>query len=282
MISRIARLCAIAALSPALAVAAPLTANELPQSLLAACESRAAALSRAEAPIVAAARDLIAMGVFREADFDGVGIGFCGLKAAGGPAATANCANDSILADEGFASDDQRLPLVAVLAHEMRHHQQHQERKAAGGEGYCESAAYAAEKPELEAEADAFGDAVAALFFVGRDVEIVNDCKVDIALYVEADEALAPAGPARFTAVAALSRESLALKALSGEVRFYAQSQPRDGVRYVWRGPNRTDLRFIGGKPYALKRATLQASSPTEGPFRLRLSCPGATVAPKR
>lgn len=277
MIPRFARLCAIAALSPALAAAAPLTANELPQSLLAACEAGAEGFSRYAPPIAAAARDLVAMGVFKEPDFDGVRIGFCALRAAGGPAASANCAEDAILLDEGYAADDQLLPLIAILAHEMRHHQQHQERKAREGKAYCASAAYAAEKPALEREADVFGDAVATLFFVGRNVEIVNDCDVGVAVYVEADEALAPAGPARLADVAAAARKRLALKALSGEVRFYAQSLPRDGVRYVWRGPDRADLRFIGGKPYALRRANLRAAAPTEGPFRLRLSCPPKT-----
>jgi hypothetical protein len=172
---------------------------------------------------------------------------------------------------QGYAAGDKRLALVAALAHEMQHHRQHKERKAAHGPGYCASPAYAAEKPQLEEEADSFGDAVAALFFVGRDVEVVNECAAPAAVYVEADEALTAPGAPAFTDVAALSRARLALKAVSGRVRYYAETAPEGGVRSVWRGADKADLRFIAGRPYALRRARLPAAAPTQGPFRLRL-----------
>lgn len=264
---------ALACLSPSMA-AEPLTANLLPPRLLADCESAAEPFSRYAPVIAAAAGDLDDLGVFALSEFAGVRAGFCALQAAGGPVATASCADGIILLDEKYARAGEALTLRATLAHEMAHHFQHREKRAAFGAGYCDSPRYAADKPALEAEADAFGDAVAELFVLGRPVEIVNACAAPVLVYLEAADPVAVRGhePA-FLRVDAGAAAPAPERALSGAIRYYAKTAPGAAPAFVWRDAAGPHARFVEGRSVRLKEAQLAAAGRETGAFRLRLTC---------
>ncbi len=256
------------------ASAEPLTADLLPAGLLAECDARAEPRGRYAAPIAAAARALADIGAVADTAFDDARIGFCGLRAAGGPVAAAACDTGVILLDEKYAGEGERLVLLATLAHEMKHHLQHRDAKARYGEGYCDSARYAADKPALEAEADVFGDAVAELFVRGRAVEIVNACDSPILIYLEADDPVAIRGAApAFQRVAPKSSAVASERALSGIVRFHARTAPKVRPAYVWQDRTSAQSRFVEGRHIRLNEMRLVAASRENGPFRLRLTC---------
>lgn len=264
---------AAAALNP-VALADPLAADRMPFGLLDACEAQAEPFSRYAPAIAAAVRALTEIGVFKAEEFAGVRIGFCGLRRAGGPVATASCPDGIILLDEKYAGADQAFVLKATLAHEMTHHLQHQERTARYGHGYCASARYSADKPALEKAADAFGDNVAALFTLGRPVEIFNACDDPVSIYFEADDpvAIRGDGPA-FQRVPARTSATAAERALSGSVRIFARTEPVSGPAYVWQDKASAQTRFVEGRLIRLKTLRLAAADRVESPFRLRLSC---------
>ncbi len=143
---------------PLAAKAEALPADELPQTMLTACDDQAKAVGEFAGPIAAAADDLIAAGIFHREQFIGVRIGFCDLRKANGPVATTSCLDDVILLDAKYKVPSQALARNATLAHEMKHVLQHRENRAAFGAGYCLSDAYEIDKPAMEIEADAFGD----------------------------------------------------------------------------------------------------------------------------
>lgn len=279
MISRrvVARLFAAAMLAAPAARAEPLTADQLPPSLLADCDARAAAFGAYDAPIAKSVAALVAMGVFSTEEFAGVRIGFCPLRAAGGPVAAASCAEDVILLDEKYSAKKETLVLNATLAHEMHHRFQHQAGRRRHGAGFCDGADYAAGKAQMETEADAFGDAVGELFFLGRPVEIVNDCNAPVAVYLEADEPAAEReGEIAFETVAARSRGVLRERAYSSRFFYYAETRGEGGVKEVFKSPASPQRRFIGGRQIRLREARLEAAGRSAGPFRLRLSCAAA------
>ena len=262
----------LAPLSPA--AANPMPSSEIAQDVLAACEARAEPFGGDDRTINEAAMALIDMGVFNATDFSDVKIGFCGLRAARGPVATTSCASDTILLDAGYAVDDEKLALKATLAHEMQHYFQHREQKAKFGDGYCESARYQADKAWMEAEADAFGDDVAALFFLGRATEITNDCPVPARVYLEADMPRAARDEfPGFVEVAANATAAAPERALSKFFRLYAEATPDEGRKRVWGGSAMSDKRAIDGKIYGLTPVALEAPSRSTGPFQLTLSC---------
>ncbi|GEM_PF-2803118 len=271
---------ALAAICPA--NAEPVSSDALPQEILDVCDARAMPFGGYEPAIAAAAADLIAMGVFTSEEFSNVKIGFCGLRDAQGPAATASCARDSILLDIGYAAKDQNLVRNATLAHEMKHYLQHSERKAEFGQDYCSSDQYAADKTWMEEEADAFGDDVAALFFTGRMVEIKNECPVAASVYLEADRPMPAIGDsASFIEVAPHATVVLDGRATSNLFRIYAETTPSHGQKRIWGGAGASDTRVIDGKVYGLKRITLSSASRSAGPFEMRLSCQPDEAAPE-
>lgn len=265
---------AAAIVSAAPANAAPLTADRLPPALLADCEARALPFGRYAPAISASARALIDIGAFAAEEFQSARIGFCELQRVGGPVATASCPDGVILLDEKYAGAGQAFVLQATLAHEMTHHLQHQERTTRYGPGYCASARYSADKPALEKEADAFGDKVAALFTLGRPVEIFNACDDPVSIYFEADDPVAVrgAGPA-FQRVPARASSIAAERALSRSVRIFARTDPASGPAYVWQDEASAQTRFVEGRLIRLKTFRLSAPDRVESPFRLRLSC---------
>lgn len=257
------------------AAAEPLTAGELPRALLAECDARAEPFARYAPPIAEAAAALVRLGVFREREFQDAKIGFCDLKRARGPLAATSCEEGLILLDAQYADEGQALPLRVTLAHEMKHHLQHTEKRAQLGVGYCASAQYGADKPALEAAADAFGDKVAGLLVLGRAIEIANACDAPVSIYLEADEpAAARDGAASFQRAPARAAVISPERALSGKIRFYAKSAPKDGLFHVWRDSAGSHSRIVEGRPVRLKAMTLTAAGREEGPFRLRLTCP--------
>lgn len=260
------------------AAAEPLTADLLPPGFLDACEAAAPVFERYAAPVAAAARALADIGVFRADELADVRIGFCALQAAGGPVATASCSDGVILLDEKYAHASEGLTLRATLAHEMTHHFQHREKRAAFGPAYCESARYAADKPALEAAADAVGDAVAEMFVLGRSVEVANACATPVLVYLEAADPVAVRGatPAFFRiepGAAATAPEG----ALSGAVRYYARTTPGAAPAYVWQDKTGPHARFVEGRNVRLKEMRLKAAGRETGPFPLRLTCAGVT-----
>ncbi len=280
VVARAASVFAVLALSTAAAAepptAEPLTADRLPQRLLADCDARAEPFGQYAPPIAAAARALTDLGVFTPREFSGARIGFCELQRAGGPVAAAACGDGVILLDEKYAADDQALPLRATLAHEMKHHLQHRDRRTRHGAAYCTSALYTEEKAALEAEADAFGDTVAELLALGRAVEIVNACGDPVSIYLEADDPVAVRGAgAAFQRVPAQGMALLQERALSGQVRFYARTTPQSGKAQVWEATTSAQSRFVEGQPVRLKSIRLAVSDRLDSPFRLRLSCRG-------
>ncbi len=254
--------------------AAPAPSEAMPQHILDACDERASPFGHYDRAIAHAADDLIAMGVFSEEEFHGVKIGFCGLRAAGGPVATISCARDIILLDSGYAARDQELVRNATLAHEMKHYLQHGEQKSKFGANYCSNDQYVTDKMWMEEEADAFSDDVGELFFTGRGVEIRNECPVAVSVYLEAERPITASDTApEFTHVGPRSTLALPAFAASKFVSFYAQTTLSDGEKQIWGGPSMPDRRFIDGKAYGLKRTSLSNASRSSGPFQLSLSC---------
>ncbi|MBI1393562.1 MAG: hypothetical protein GC152_12540 [Alphaproteobacteria bacterium] len=256
------------------ALAEALPADALAPAFLAECDARAAASGAYDPEIAGAVLALTNLGVFDRDAFEGVKIGFCPLRVAGGPVATTSCADDVILLDVKYADPAQRLVLNATLAHEMTHYLQHQEGKAASGDGYCASAAYAADKAWMEREADAFGDAVGELFVIGRAVEVRNDCATAVSVYVEAAAPMAGSDQAiGFLTVAPGMSAHWPERSTSRLHQFYAETAENSGEARAWRGADGGRRRFIGGQTIQLREISLPAAAPADGPFRLTLSC---------
>jgi ribosomal protein L35 len=190
--------------------------------------------------------------------------------------AATSCEHGIILLDEKYAAAGQTLNLRATLAHELTHHRQHQERKARFGESYCASPRYEADKPRFEADADAVGDKVAALFLRGRGVEIVNACDAVVSIYLEADNPVAVRGAeAAFQRIPARSAALSPERALSGRFRFHARTAPDAGKIHVWENKTSAETRIIEGRTARLRSIRLSAPDRLDAPFRLRLACPG-------
>ena len=256
------------------AAAEPTPADRLPASLLAECDARTKAPGHYDPPTAAAVRALIEMGVFSSIEFRDARIGFCELQRAGGPVAASSCEDGVILLDSKYADADRALVLNATLAHEMLHHLQHRERKARYGDAYCQSARYRTDKPSLEAAADKFGDEVAALFALGRRVEIVNRCDEPVSIYLEAIDPVAIRGTqAAFQNIPALARAMSPERAASGRFRFYAQTTPKAGAARIWQDRASAHSRIVEGLPVRPRETRLAASDRLKSPFRLTLTC---------
>ena len=251
-----------------------ISSDEMPQQVLDECDDRANAFGAYDRIIQAATNDLVAIGVFADDEFRGVKVGFCELHRFRGPVATTSCAHDAILLDDKHMSRDQRLLLRANLGHEMKHYFQHQEQKGRLGESYCYGDQYTADKIWMEAEADRFGDEVAALFFVGRPIEIYNSCAVSISVYLEGDALISDNRTQHdFFEVPPRSTVKAPAASMSKFIWFYAESDFYDGQRWVWSDPSRAQKRLIDGKAFGLKRYRLSNLSRTTGPFLMSLSC---------
>ena len=258
--------------------AEPIPADQLPASLLTACEARSKRFGRYDKPVAEAVDGLIELGVFEQSDFRDVKVGFCELREAQGPVATTACANDIILLDAKYTAKDQALTLKATLAHEMKHVLQHRRLKAQYGDAHCNTDQYRADKDWMEIEADAFGDAVAALFVIGRPVEVVNKCPVPIYIYLEADEPMTTgAAVPTFLDAAPNATTPSTERSASNRFKFYAETRAENGTetgeKRVWRGATRAHLRYIEGGAYPLKRVVLTNPIRSSGPFRMTLSC---------
>ena len=250
-------------------------ADALPAALLARCDAGAAPFQAYAPAISASAAALLDMGIFSREEFNGVRVGFCPLVAAGGPVAAAACASDIILLDDKYAQADQSFVLNATLAHEMKHVLQHRARRARYGEAYCSSARYAAERPRLEIEADAFGDATSMLFSQGRPIEITNACAAPLAIYVEpVDPAATVEAPPAFAIIPPQARATAPARALSSRALVYARTRPAAGPAHVFERQSSPNLRFIDGRAYRLREMRLANAGRASGPFQLRLSCP--------
>lgn len=258
------------------ASSAPLPANRLPEAFLAACEAAAPSYGGYERAIAEGAAALIAIGALSGDDFAAARIGFCPLRAEGGPFGVTACGEDVILLDDKYRKGKDALVLSATLAHEMKHVLQHRGRRAARGRAWCDSADYASERDALEAEADAFGDGAAALVALGRPVEIASACDRPLTVYVEAEDAVAVAGaeplflsiPARGAAIAADRARS------PGALYFAESAPPAPGAGA--RGGGQT--RIVEGRLIRLRPARLAAPPRLDGRFRLTLSCAGEAV----
>lgn len=251
-----------------------LPADEMPQHILEACDARAMPFGAYDQEIAASVEALTDMGVFTTAEFSDVKIGFCDLRTADGPAATTSCTRDIILLDSGYAKGDQSLVRNATLAHEMKHVLQHHAQIETYGESYCSSAQYRADKKWMEAEADAFGDGVAKLFFEGRFVEIRNECANAASVYLEADNPIAASDdPPAFMDIPAHSAMRAQERAASKFFKLYAETKSAPAEKQRWGGPAMAYKRFIGGISYGLQQVTLSNSERSTGPFYLTLAC---------
>jgi hypothetical protein len=264
------------AASPAIAADAPaaIASDQVPAEILRTCEAKAQAFGAYDVAVAGAIADLDALGVFAPEDFSAVRIGLCPLRAHGGPVATTACARDIILLDEKYAGADARPLLRATLAHEMQHVRQHRDRRVRRGAAWCDSDAYRPERAALEAEAAAFGDAVAALFYVGRPIEVRNACTVAVGVFLEGEGVAAGRAGARLFDAAAGATVQAPSAATSRHVRYYARSAAADGRRWVWGDAQGPDRRFIDGRTVGLRRLTLPAPRDAAAPFRLVLRCP--------
>ncbi|MEM9616828.1 MAG: hypothetical protein AAF936_02615 [Pseudomonadota bacterium] len=247
----------------------------MPQRILEVCDARAMPFGAYDQKIAASVEALTDMGVFNEAEFYDVKVGFCDLRSADGPAATTSCARDIILLDSGYARAGQSLVRNATLAHEMKHVFQHRAQKAAYGDDYCDSDQYVSDKTWLEKEADAFGDGVAKLFFTGRAVEIRNECANAVSVYLEADNPIAASDdPPAFIDIPAHSAMRGREKAASKFFKLYAETKSASVNKQRWGGPKMAYKRLIGDKSYGLQQVTLSNSERSAGPFYLTLACP--------
>ena len=264
---------ALSALAASPVAAKRLPSEKLPQAYLEACDDRAAPFGAYDRSIAAAVEDLTDIGVFEEAEFHDVKIGFCDLRKVRGPAGTTSCAHDTILLDSGYAARDQGLVLKATLAHEMKHVFQHRRLKAELGEDYCFTDRYAADKGWMEREADAFGDEVAALLFLGRKVEIRNDCPVAVSVYLEADRPLSTGDALGFITAPAHSITPSPERSVSKAFKLYAETAPGADRKKVWGDRTMAHTRRIKGGLYRLKSIALPNAERATGPFQLMLSC---------
>lgn len=262
------------------AMANPISSDEIPEHVLTECDKRAMPLGDSSRIIATAAEELIAMGVFAEAEFNNVKIGFCDLRRVQGPVATTSCARDTILLDSGYAAKDQSLVLKATLAHEMKHYFQHREQKAAFGESYCASDRYIEDKIWMEEEADKFGDEVAALLFLGRPVEIENECATPVSVYLEADRPKSVKNePRGFLEAPPQSTVESPERSLSRSFRLYAESALEGDQKQVWRGSAMAHKIILDGRVLELSRITLSNPFRSTGPFLMRLSCTPELIA---
>ncbi len=257
------------------ALAGRVSSDEISEDFLSACDDQAMPFGAYDGEIAAAVTSLTAMGVFAEEDFRDVKIGFCDLSSVGGPVATISCAGDTILLDAGYAAKDQHFVLKATLAHEMKHYFQHRKLKAEFGEGYCLSDQYGADKTWMEVEADAFGEEVAALFYLGRSIEVRNECPTAISFYLEADyPIMAQKGPRTFTTAPPGSTVLSPERALTRSFLIYAETQqPHDGAKKVWGNAASVQKRKIDGAIYGMTTITAPNPRRSTGPFQLTLNC---------
>lgn len=264
------------------AAAAQAPSSTLDEALLSGCEAAARqakgrSAESAGGPVRAAISSLTALGVFESDEFAGVSIGFCPLRAAGGPVGTTACAEDLILLDDKYRHDDQQLPLISTLAHEMKHVLQHREQRAAWGPGYCASARYLGDRDALEAEAGAFGDAVAALAHLGRPVAVENACNRTIRIYLDGDAMAQDAQPSGgLIEIDAKATAPTERTTRSRHVRFYAETASAPLRR--WENPNAMTAHRIEGRTRGLVDAVLASAARIDGPFVLRVTC-GARAA---
>lgn len=265
----------LSALGGSSAAEAPLTADRLRQSLLAACEAGAAPYGSYDRAIAQGAVALIGIGALSAEDFSAVRIGFCALRAAGGPVGVTACGEDVILLDDKYRNAKQSLVLSATLAHEVKHVLQHRAERAARGKAWCDSADYVEQKASLEAEADEFGDAAAALVALGRPIEITSACDKPLTVYLEADDAVGAADPS-FLRIAAKGSARAADRALSPRALYFAEAAPTPKGEARSRQSGNT--RIVEGRLISLKAARLVAADRLETPFRLTLSCAGEAV----
>lgn len=261
--------------APAAPMAADrLTADRLPPALLAECDARAAPFGAFDAPIARSVAALTAIGAFGADEFESVKMGFCDFARAGGPAAAASCAGDIILLDSQYAAEKQAFVLSATIAHEMKHFLQHRDARARLGADYCDSAQYRADKASMEAEADAFGDAVGRLLLLGRPAEIANECAVPLAVYLEPrDPATRESAPPVFQILAPHETARARVHALSARFLYYAETRPSAGKARVFENRSSPHRRFVEGRQVRLIETRLESAARSAGPFRLELSC---------
>ncbi|NNE39795.1 MAG: hypothetical protein HKN14_02625 [Marinicaulis sp.] len=254
--------------------AQPLPSRDIAQDILEGCDAQAFDFDDYDLAVKSATTTLMNLGVFSEAEFRGVKIGFCHLRAANGPVATTSCVDDTILLDEKYRDDDQRLVRAATLAHEMKHHLQHAQQRKMYGPGYCNSEHYEKDKTWMETDADKFGDDVAALLFAGRPVEIRNTCEQALSVYLET---VTPGASIQsffdLLEIPALSNAITPHRSTSKYFRVYARSDDDKGERLDWNGAVDSETRDIGGKTYRLKNITMANAARSIGPFVLRLTC---------
>ncbi|MEM6537157.1 MAG: hypothetical protein AAF668_05440 [Pseudomonadota bacterium] len=247
-----------------------LSGNQVSPLLLMSCDAKAQPYGLYKEKIADAVNSLVELGVFDRRDFGGVAIGYCGFRWAGGPVATTSCPTDIILLDEKYAERGQELSLLATLAHEMRHVQQHRERKSDFDGDYCSSNVYTEERDQLEKEADAFGEAVSSLFVLGRPVEVENKCGVPLKIVLEPEVHASTANEFLYELTPG-AVEQIAYRALSRRFWFAADSDVATDAR-AWPAP--VTRRFLINK--AAKEAkpiVLSVDEPVSGSFQLTLSC---------
>lgn len=270
-------LVALAASSPS-ATAEPteiLPADALPQTFLEACDARVRPFGLFAPPVADAAAALIGIGAFSADEFRAVAIGFCNFSAVSGPVATTACRADAILLDEKYRAADQALVLRATLAHEMMHVLQHRALRAVHGAAYCDGSLYPADRGWMEAQADAFGDAVGELFVTGRPVAIANDCAAPVSAHVELNDPAPrpPGGASGLTVFAPGETRRLAARSRTSRALLYAETVTAEGPVAFWSGADAANLRFVDGRSYRLREAALAAGDRISGPFELRLVC---------
>ncbi|MEM8772840.1 MAG: hypothetical protein AAGD92_14430 [Pseudomonadota bacterium] len=250
--------------------------DQIPEAVLDACDRDAEAYEHYDTAIASAANDLIALGVFSKTEFQGVKTGYCDLLKLRGPVGTTSCRRDTILLDEKYKDERQKLVLAATLAHEMKHVLQHREQKAQYGDIYCESDQYEADKAWMEDDADAFGDSVAGLLFVGRSIRIENRCPFPVSIFPGVgspvsshahDVDIVEAGPR-----ATLETD---LRSARRDFEFFAKGVSDEGRLQTWRGM-KDDPKVGRPSQDEHNEVRLQASARSTGPFVLRFSCDDA------
>lgn len=247
--------------------AGPLPSSALDQGLLAECEANAAAYSNFDPSVHTAIDRLEALDVFNAFEFGAVKIGFCDLRSVNGPVATTSCAEDTILLDQKYRDDSDSDILLSTLAHEMKHYQHHAAQKRQFGEQYCRSPQYRRDRIWMENVAGRFGDDVAALAFVGRPIEVVNNCPEPISVFIDgvsvrrdtkemAETIVIPRNATKQTSVTANART----------IQYFAS-----GDRLALPGDG--DERIINGERRRLSHTVMTARARGAGPFVLRIVC---------
>jgi len=245
----------------------PLPSSALDQGLLAECEANAAAYPNFDPSVQTAIDTLEALGVFGAQEFRNVKIGFCNLRGGNGPVATTSCADDTILLDQKYRDDSESDIILSTLAHEMKHFQHHAVQKRRFGEEYCRSAQYRRDRLWMENVAGPFGDEVAALAFVGRPIEVENECPEPVSVFVDgvavrrdntetAKTFVIPPNGTKQTSVIANART----------IQYFASGErlalPGDG-----------EERIIDGERRRLSHAVMATRARGAGPFVLRIDC---------